>query len=322
MVVLRINNADLPTGWTHSATDWQVSMSENFSTILVSSMNDSENLTSIVFNTNLELGVKYYGRARMLLNTGFTEWSNIDVFTPKDIDEVALLMDIPSIITTPTLVSKFDLNAHPRKYFTIEIENGFNTLGNATHESTSWIIEDNNGKPIWVSFEDKINLLSLKININLELNKVYRIHASIIGTNGDSSQYGTISFYVSDSDSFLINRYLYRNNIIDDLDIEHPFIVGLDYLEYEVYKNEEMVYSDKIIDNFFTIDNDMLSTDMVDIVRVRTEVNGVYGDWSYIYIIPPVDEIVKENTGNNIPYVYGSDNDNFISFPLRFPYKF
>lgn len=321
MVVLRINNTDLPTGWTHSATDWQVSTSEDFSSILVSSMNDSENLTTKVFSNNLELGVKYYGRARMLLNTGFTEWSNIDVFTPKDIDEVALLMDIPSIITTPTLKSNFDLNSHPSKFFTITIDNGFNTLGNATHESTSWIIEDDAGKPIWASFDDKENLLSLTSNVNLELNKVYRIHASIKGTNGDSSQYGTITFFTSDSKDFLLNRYLYRNDLTIDLDIIHPYIVGLDYLEYEVYKDETLVYNNSIIDNFFTIDKTYLSNDKINILKVRTEVNGKFGDWSYIYIIP-VNTDGKINTGTNIPYSYGIENDGFVSFPLRLPYKF
>lgn len=321
MVVLRINNTDLPTGWTHSATDWQVSTSENFSSILISSMNDSENLTTKVFSNNLELGVKYYGRARMLLNTGFTEWSNIDVFTPKDIDEVALLMDIPSIITTPTLKSNFDLNSHPSKFFTITIDNGFNTLGNATHESTSWIIEDDTGKPIWASFDDKENLLSLTSNVNLELNKVYRIHASIKGTNGDSSQYGTITFFTSDSKDFLLNRYLYRNDLTIDLDIIHPYIVGLDYLEYEVYKDETLVYNNSIIDNFFTIDKTYLSNDKINILKVRTEVNGKFGDWSYIYIIP-VNTDGKINTGTNIPYSYGIENDGFVSFPLRLPYKF
>lgn len=322
MVVLRINNTDLPTGWSHTATDWQISTSVNFSNILVSSMNDSVNLTTIVFNNNLELGVKYYGRARMLLNTGFTEWSNIDVFTPKDIDEVSLLMDIPSIITAPTLRSKYDLNAHPSKHFTIYVNNGFSTLGNATHESTSWIIEDDTGKPIWSSFNDKENLLSLTITGNLALNKVYRIHASLHGTNGDSSQYGTITFYTSDSSNFLINRYIYRDILDTDLYIEHPYIVGLDYLEYELFSKEIKVHTDKIIDNFFTIDKGLLSTNSIDLIKVRTEVNGVYGDWSYIYIIPNTGNIAKENTGTNIPYLYGDKDDGFISFPLRFPHKF
>lgn len=321
MVVLRINNTDLPTGWTHSATDWQVSTSENFSSILVSSMNDSANLTTIVFNNNLELGVKYYGRARMLLNTGFTEWSNIDVFTPKDIDEVALLMDIPSIITTPTLRSNFDLNSHPSKFFTIRIDNGFNTLGNATHESTSWIIEDDTGKPIWASFDDKENLLNLTIKVKLSLNKIYRIHASIKGTNGDSSQYGTITFFTSDSKEFILTRYLYRNDVTVDLDVIHPYIVGLDYLEYEIYTDEILVHNNTIIDNFFTVDKGHLSDTTISIMRIRTEVNGNLGNWSYIFIIPINNEI-KESTGNNIPYIYGNNDEGFLSFPLRFPHKF
>ena len=321
MVVLRINNTDLPTGWIHSATDWQISTSENFSNILVSSMNDDKNLTTIVFNNNLELGVKYYGRARMLLNTGFTEWSNIDVFTPKDIDEVALLMDIPSIITTPTLRSKFDLNSHPSRFFTVTIDNGFNTLGNATHESTSWIIEDDTGKPIWASFDDKENLLSLLVNVKLELNKVYRIHASIKGTNGDSSQYGTMTFFTSDSKEFLLTRFLYRNDLTVDLDIVHPYIVGLDFLEYEIYIDETLVYENTIVDNFFTINKEYLDDTKVTILKIRTEVNTKFGDWNYIYIIP-VNNDIKENTGTNIPYLYGNNDEGFVSFPLRFPHKF
>ena len=30
----------------------------------------------------------------------------------------------------------------------------------------------------------------------------------------------------------------------------------------------------------------------------------------------------KINTGTNIPYLHGTENDGFVSFPLRFPYKF
>ena len=48
MVVLRINNTDLPTGWTHEFTDWQISTSEDFSNIILSSMNDDVNLYTLI----------------------------------------------------------------------------------------------------------------------------------------------------------------------------------------------------------------------------------------------------------------------------------
>lgn len=34
------------------------------------------------------------------------------------------------------------IKTHPSTYFKVYVTNGFSTLGNATHESTTWIIED------------------------------------------------------------------------------------------------------------------------------------------------------------------------------------
>ena len=308
MVVLRINNTDLPTGWTHEFTDWQISTSEDFSNIILSSMNDSVNLYTLILNENLEFGVTYYARARMLLNTGFTEWSNIDIFSPKDIDETSLLMDIPSIITAPTLMTKYDKNAHPSTYFKVYITNGFSTLGNATHESTTWVIEDIAGKPIWASIDDKENLLELDINFKLPLNNFYRVHASLKGTNGDISQFGTVTFYASDDKLFLISRYIYRYDLNIDVDIIHPFIVGLDYMEYEVYSDGNIIHTDKIIDEFFTIDHNILDDDKINLVKIRTEVNTKYRDYSYIFIVP---------------YGHKDRNENdYRGFPLKLEHKF
>lgn len=47
---------------------------------------------------------------------------------------------------------------------------------------------------MWASIDDKENLLELDINFKLPLNNFYRIHV-YSGTNGDISQFGTVTFY-------------------------------------------------------------------------------------------------------------------------------
>lgn len=321
MAVLRINNADLPSGYTHDFTDWQISTTVDFSNIIARSDEDPINLTTIFFNIELELGKDYYGRARMRLNTGWTEWSNVKVFTPKDVDESNLIMDIPSVITAPTLKTKFDLNSHPSTMFKIEAINGFNTLGNAKHESTSWIIEDSTGKPVWTSLDDRENLLSLDVDIDLPLHNVYHIHASFKGSNGDASQFGTVTLFTSDDINYQLFRKMFRIEGDPDLEVVHPFINGLDDIEWELYSDGMLTDSGLTVDPFFTIGRTLLDTDTVDILKLRTKVNSIVNEWTYIYIITEKSG-VEQNTGDNIPYLNGAVDDGFVSFPLRLPHKF
>ncbi len=319
MIILRINNADLPSGWTHDSTDWQISETEDFSDILVESLNDEENLTTIIFNNKLDLGKEYYGRARMLLSKGFTEWSNIDVFTPKDVDEVTMLMDIPSVITTPTLTTNYDKNSHPTALFKINVENGFSTLGNATHESTTWIVSDMLGNVLWSSIDDKVNLVHVVLPFILPTDKVYHIHAMLKGTNGDNSQIGTITLYPSNDTGNPLNRIIYRQVTDGDLEIEHPYVEGLDLIEYEVYNDDINMVTDDTVESFFTLEETVFDVIFPSILRMRTTVNDIPNEWTTILIFTV--ENIENRTGGNIPYPFDVDAE-IVEFPLPFPIKF
>jgi len=317
MIVLRINNADLPTGWTHDKTDWQVSTDESFKDILVKSMDDEENLTTIIFNEKLDLGKKYYGRARMLLNTGFTEWSNIDVFIPKDANEVALNMDIPSIITAPTLTTKYEKDSHPNAYFKI-LGNEFSTLGNATHESTTWIVEDSEGTALWASIDDKDNLTSVLMDRYLPKNTVCHVHAAYKGSNGDISQFGTVSFYLSNDDRIVLHEKMKFIPPNVDLYVTLPFMEGLDTLEWEFLLEGEVVESGTTTECFFNISKDNLNAGVANVLRVRTTINSKRGEWTYTYV-EPFNEDLELPTGDNIPY---NGNNEQTYYPLDLPIKF
>jgi len=320
MVVLRINNADLPDGWSHNKTDWQVATDKTFKNILAESMNDNKNLTTKIFNLKLDLGVKYYGRARMLLNTGFTEWSNIDVFIPKDTNEVLMDMDIPSVVSAPTLSTKFEKDHHPAAAFKIYGTN-FSTLGNAEHISTTWIVEDNRGKAIWSSIDDIDNLTSITIPNILPMNTICRVHASYKGSNRDCSQFGTVSFYVSNDPRIDMPRVM-RNVIHNlDLDIDIPFMNGLDTLEWELYINEEKKVGGKGPDCFFVIKEEYLKADELAILGMRVTINSVVGEWTYVYIIPR-NEFIEQASAANIPYLNSKRDSILKTFPLGFPYAF
>ena len=317
MTILRINNADLPTGWIHERTDWQVSDTIDFSNIVLESLDDSVNLTTKIFNTRLDLDVKYYGRARMLLNNGFTEWSNIDIFTPRDANDVALINDIPSIITPPLLTTNFDKNAHPSAYFKL-IGNEFDTLGNSSHESTTWLIEDSDGNAIWFKSNDTKNLTEILVDKYLPLHKLYRASVFYTSTNGDTSQLTTISFYTSNDNLVALNTTLTGIDSSIDLEIELPYMDGLDVLDWEFYSDENSVVTSASSDNTFTILSQYITPGVIHILRVRATINSNVGEWTYIYVIPR-DTNFDYIIGDNLPY---SEGNALIRFPLKLPFKF
>lgn len=316
-IIQRINDADLPKGWTHEATDWQVATDPDFKNILVESLNDSDNLTTIAHNTKTEVGETYYGRSRMLLNTGFTEWSDIGIFTPKDIDDVVSNMDIPSIITAPTVTTKYDSDSHPSSGFYIEASK-FATLGTASHMSTDWVIESSKGKAVWASLGNKHDLNSILIDKILPVNEVYHAHASFKGSNFDISQYGTTTFYVSNDELLVLNTKLVGINSNVNLVLDIPEIPGLNILEWKLLKEGETVNSGYRTDTFLTIDKDDLEPGVDYILAIKLKVNSKEGEWSYSYFTP-LDVAIELPTSNNVPYNGNGKADFFpISFPLKF----
>ena len=102
MVLLRVESLELDPNVKVIAMDWQLSDTINFKNILAESIGDTVNINSILFNMVLEPGVKYYARARALLEgRGYTIWGNLDVFKVKTYNDFENTTDLPTPVATP-----------------------------------------------------------------------------------------------------------------------------------------------------------------------------------------------------------------------------
>ena len=72
MVSLVIKNPNLPSGYNIVSTTWQLATSKDFiqSSIVVESIENTVNKLNIQFDTELQLGVKYYARCIVIYNNG------------------------------------------------------------------------------------------------------------------------------------------------------------------------------------------------------------------------------------------------------------
>lgn len=240
---LRISDLDLPSDVVVEAVDWQVATDEQFSDIVVESMYDRENLTSIVFFTELDPGIDYHARARVFLNpSGYTAWSDIDMFTPRDINDIDATLDLPTRVTLPTLTTDSDAMNHAITMFTLSVS-GYSVIGNATLDSVTWVIEDVDGEVIWRSINNKFNLSEITVaDLILDSGAVYRVRAIFNSSTGDSSQVATTTISTIDDENLDLISPLVAVVPLADLNLElipHPDITSI---EYELYVIDQGVY--------------------------------------------------------------------------------
>lgn len=216
MVIMKID-LNLEEGVDHLCTDWQVSETIDFKSIVLESLKDDESLKSKVFSYSLDPTKTYYGRARVLLTTGWTVWGNVDIFTTDQKDGLDTLADLPSRISVPRIETRsnymdgstlLDVNKHPLALFDIVAE-GFKVIGNATHYATSWIIEDVDGIVQWSSLTNSIYKDHIGVSdILLKENAVYRIKVLFHGSNNDISPVATYTIRTSNSSDIHLNTYI------------------------------------------------------------------------------------------------------------------
>jgi len=196
MVAIRITDLDLPTGVKHTATDWQIATDPLFSNIILESLDDTKNLTSIMWTNILDPDNKYYARARSLLNTGWTIWGNLDIFIPKDVYTIDNNIDMPGTVTPPTIKTNSLINNHIPTMFTITVSD-FNTTGTAIHTATSYIITDINGKYVWSNIYNEVDKDSILVDQPiLKRGNVYLIKAAFHTSSDDVSQFSTLAIHV------------------------------------------------------------------------------------------------------------------------------
>jgi hypothetical protein len=226
MVVLHINELLIEPNTTISSIDWEVSTTQDFAldSIIASSYLDTVNKTSIIFENNLDPSLEYYARARALLSTGYTVWGNIDIMTPTFISDLDMAVVIPSLISTPVLISNSDVNNHDVSLFNLSVT-GYNTYGPSVLESTSWFIEDMFGNIVWESLNNRFDKESINVNsILLKSKTLYRAHAIFNTNSGDTSRIATYSFVTSSN----INKTSITTDL-QDLDLNNDNFISFTY---------------------------------------------------------------------------------------------
>lgn len=235
MVTLRIESLKIPPEVTHLATDWQVSETLNFSKIILSSMEDRNNLTTIHFNTMLDPTKKYYARARVLLDgRGYTVWGNLDVFTSVTYDDFEDIADLPTPVASPILTTDSPADNHMPGLFTI-YATGFSILGNANHVATTWIIEDLEGNTLWNRDYDIVNKNQIQVtDILLPSDAIFRIRALFYASSGDVSAVATRTIHTTMINNTDIQIFLNKLKY-SDLTVENAFMLPIfDNTEHEV----------------------------------------------------------------------------------------
>jgi len=194
MIYLRMTDLLLSPPVTHISTDWQVASDLQFTTIIAQSLGDTVNLSTMLFNNPLDPEIKYYARGRVLLSTGYTAWSNIDIFTPEDVGSGTTHAPLPSLVTIPQIALTNSGLDVPTYGAVINIS-PVDTLGSAAHESTSYVIEDSNGIPVWSSLYNVDNKSTKVIPPDVLIpNSLYRLRVLVHVDSRDTAQLVTTTF--------------------------------------------------------------------------------------------------------------------------------
>lgn len=281
-VVVRVHNILLPDNVTHIATDYEVATDLLFNNIVLSSIRDEVNLTVKIFNDILDPTISYYSRTRCLLSTGYTYYSNVSKFTPKDVERIEFDTDMPTILGIPKITMGGDLTRHPTTMFNVTVS-GFTTVGTATHEYTTYVMETLDGVVIWKK-EKSSQLTSIEINdLVLKANTVYRLNVLFHASSGDVSQVGTTTFKTG------INKNVNVITNLNELDLDFDNEIRLvkkantTYVEYHILHVKDGVITsilDKTIttSDMFTlpVPKGTLKLNNKYILKIKTSLDSVY----------------------------------------------
>lgn len=253
MVSMRITTLDLGDSVTHVSTDWQIATNKLFTSdsIVCESKEDKINKTHIEFNDILDPTITYYGRTRELLSTGYTMWGAVDVFIPKDINDIEIDSDIPTKVGPPNIISSSSFSDHALSLFTLSVT-GYSVVGTAKHTATTWIIEDLDSNIIWSSINDTFNKTNIHVNsVILNTNKVYRIRAVFHTSSVDSSQVATKTLVTKESRYIKLLTVLTLVKVSEPLELTINSLIGLNKVEWKIFslvKNESTLVWEQITD--------------------------------------------------------------------------
>ncbi len=249
MLILRLNSFDIASGDEHVATIWQVSEErEDFSEIFIETAEDPDNLLIKIFNKQTTQGRKYYARARIVTrDAGLSVWSNIDLEIADNIDNSELQVHEPKRVRPPEfIIDDINANNYNHTCFTMRLKK--QKLSSTTGLiATTWMIRDEEGKLVFISERNTVDLFDIFVTNILEQRRVYTLEAQYHYANNDNSMIGGITVYTSKSNfTDFIPRTIdgsgnvsgtYNNGTLE-LNIELDVPVNATDTIIEIYKDD------------------------------------------------------------------------------------
>jgi len=204
MIYLRISDLLLSPPVTQISTDWQVATDRQFTAITASSIGDTVNLSAILIDVRLDPAIPYYARSRVLLSTGYTAWSNIDIFTPSSVSDASINAPIPCLVSLPSITMSGGVSNVGLIGSYIDITGVSTTTGSA-HLSTTYVIESMTGMPVWNVDKEVPGKTHMLIPANvLQPGTAYRLRVMLHTDSNDTSQIITVTFKTESRTSGLV----------------------------------------------------------------------------------------------------------------------
>jgi len=238
MLYMMITPPLVPDGWTHVSTDYQIAEDNLFQNIVIESLNDEDNKIIKIFTKDLDPDKVYYGRARVIFDKSIGEWTPIEIIRPRDIDELNLSVDVPSIIGVPKVNVNMDVNNLYNSHFTITTSD-FVSNNSSKHLFTNYSIRDLNNKTVYSNLQDYDNLTSLFIDeIALKDGHTYIIDVSYGSTSNDISDIGSLIVKVPNIPLIKVKSKIYGLTKEKDLLFEIEPNDDIVTIRYDIYPNE------------------------------------------------------------------------------------
>lgn len=233
------------------SSTWEISDKMNFSNIVLKSVEDKVNKLGILFREDLDPNVKWYGRCRVLLRTGWTTYGNLDVVPVNLQGYMQQNEDMPSRVSTPIIkTSATDYGKHDSCLFTINLS-GYGVMGTARLIASNYAIVDiSTNEVVWCKLGMEIEKEAILVeDIILEDNKVYRIMANFISSSNDHSQVATKTIVIGNPDLQILtpvdllrpeedNLLIVSDPSVDTMEYTYEIVLGLESKLVSVYKEK------------------------------------------------------------------------------------